>query len=137
MLAQDEAIGALMYKLQRKNIEQSNVKVTSNEEAMCLQLVVIWKARSPKEFWVTSFLIEHDKGHIWDKDRLIRLSEHYSLCGIQRRSIEWTWLLHDNTVLMTSVNGTHEEECYKLEMTISEEVINKDTQRPQYIDIDA
>jgi hypothetical protein len=43
--------------------------------------------------------------------------------------------MHDNTVLMTSLNVTREE-CYKLEMTISEGSIKDDTQRPHYIDMD-
>jgi hypothetical protein len=46
-------------------------------------------------------------------------------------------LIHDNTVLITRMNVTREEECYKLEITVAESSIeNNDTQRPYYIDLD-
>jgi hypothetical protein len=124
-----ESIGILMYKLQRKGIDQSN------EEATCIQLVVIWKVNSSKEFCVVSHLIEHDKDRIWDRDGLMRLTECYELFNIQHGSVEDTWLMRDNTVLMASLNVVCKE-YYKLEMTISETSIKDDTQRLWYIGLD-
>jgi hypothetical protein len=44
--------------------------------------------------------------------------------------------MHDNTVLMTRMKATLEEEYYKLEMIMSETNIKYDTQRLLYIDMD-
>jgi hypothetical protein len=70
----------------------------------------------------------------------MRLVECYELHDMQRGPIENTWLMYYNglltpynTALMTSVNATCKEECYKLEMIISEGGTNRDTQRPRYL----
>jgi hypothetical protein len=123
------SMGVMIYKLQRKNTDEFNeVTISNEEEETCIQLVMIWKVNISKEFCVALFLIEHDKDYDWDK--LLKLARHYQLTNIQRGPIEYTWLMHDNTVLMTSLNITREEEHYKLEMTLSEESINRDTWRP-------
>jgi hypothetical protein len=127
------ATGVLMYKLQGKNTDQSNEDaMSSEEETTCIQLVIIWKVYSSKEFSVASYLLEHSEDYAWDVDKLLELDEYYELVNIQNGFIEDTWLMYDNTVLMTSLNMTHEE-CYKLDMTISETSIKDDTQRPRYI----
>jgi hypothetical protein len=129
-----ESIGSLMYKLQRKNIgEFSEKTMSSKDEATCIQLFIAWNVNNSREFCIYSCLIEHDKGHIWDRDRLMKLAKHYKLFDMQHGLIEETWLIHDNTALMTSLNVIREEECYKLEMTISS--IKDGTQRPLYIDL--
>jgi hypothetical protein len=60
----------------------------------------------------------------------------YELTDIQDSTIEETYLMHDNAVLMTRVNVTYEEECYKLEIIISKASINDETRRLQYIDVE-
>jgi hypothetical protein len=127
-----EPIGVLMYKLQRKNMDE---KATSSEEATCIQLFMIWNVNNSREFCIYSHLIEHDKGHVWDKDKLMKLAKCYKLVNIQYGSIKETWLMHDNTVLMTSLNMIHEED-YELEIIISEGSISDNTQRLKYIDLD-
>jgi hypothetical protein len=129
-LTQEESIGTLMYRLKRKNTDQSD------EEETCIQLVIIWKVNNVRDFCAFSLLIEHDKSCIWDENKLLKLAKHYKLANIQHGLIETTWLIHDNTVLMAKVDATREEESYKLEMTVSEEGIEDDTQRPVYIDLD-
>jgi hypothetical protein len=57
---------------------------------------------------------------------LLDLDKHYELANIQHVTIEATWLMHDSTVLMSSLSAICEEECYKLEMTISEASIKDD-----------
>jgi hypothetical protein len=133
-LSQGEPIGILMYEL--RNEKQSNKDVISSEdEARCIQLLIIWKVNNSKEFYVDPLLIEHDKGRIWDRDKLMRLANRYKVYDIHG-FIEETYLMHDNTVLMTRVNVAHEEACYKLEMIISKGSIKYDTQRLVYIDVD-
>jgi hypothetical protein len=136
-LNQSESIGVLMYKLQRKNADEFNVDVISSEgEAKCIQLVIILEAYISKEFHVASPLIEHDKSHVWDEDKLLQLIKHRNSFRMQHDSIEETYLMRDYTVLMTRMNIIREEECYELEMTISEGSINEDTQRLWYFDKD-
>jgi hypothetical protein len=120
--------GTLMYKLQRKSEE-----VTSSEEATCIQFVITWEFDIYGDLFIALDLIEHDKNHVWNSDKLMRLEEHYKLVNTQHDFIEKTWFMHDNRVLMTSLNITCEEECCKLEMTISEGSINDTTQKPKYI----
>jgi hypothetical protein len=130
------SISALTYKLQRKNVDQFNEETISSEEATCVQLFMIWMVNSFKEFCVVLSLLEHDKDCIWGRDELMKLAKYRSEFSIQHGFIEETWLMHDSTVLMTRMNVTREAECYKLEITISESSINKDTQRLWYIDMD-
>jgi hypothetical protein len=127
---------ALIYTLQRKNVDHSNEEPMSNEEATCIRLFVSWMFRSPEEIYVVSDLIEYDRDHVWDNVGLLRLTLHYRPVDIQDGTIEETYLMYDNAVLMTRADVTHEEEYYKLEMTISETSIKDDTRRIQYIDLD-
>jgi hypothetical protein len=66
----------------------------------------------------------------------MKLAKRYSLFGVQCGPIENTWIIHDGIVLMTSSDVTHEEECYKLEMTIPGAGINDDTPKPWHISMD-
>jgi hypothetical protein len=127
-LTQGWSTGVLIYKLQKKNIDEFN-------ETTCIQLVIKWKVDRFEPFYIKSFLIEHDKGCVWDRATLMKLAKHDKLTDIQHHLIEKTWLMHDNTVLMTRENATCEEECYKLEMTISETSIRNDTRRLRYFDV--
>jgi hypothetical protein len=126
-ITQSESVGILAYKL-RKNTDQP-------DETTYIHLVVIWEVNSSSGFYVYSDLIESDKSYVWDRDDLMSLASEFELVNMQHAPIEETYLMHDNTVLMTRVNVTHEEECYKLEMTISETSIKDDTMRIQYIDM--
>jgi hypothetical protein len=122
-------MSAFMYKIQRKYID------TSDKEATCIQLFVIWKIDKSGEFYIYSCLIEHDKDLVLNRDGMMKLVEHCEL-NIQYHLFEVTWLMRDNSVLMTRINiTTSEEACYKLEMTIAETSIRDDTRRPWYIDI--
>jgi hypothetical protein len=125
---QEESIGILMYKLQRKYTGQYD-----KNNAICIQFVVIWKVNSSGEFRLASRLIEHDKYHTWDRDELMKLAKRYVLFSIRRGPTEETWLMRDNTVLMINLNATREEECYKLEITIAETNIRDDTRRSEHV----
>jgi hypothetical protein len=134
-LTRGKAIGILMYEL--KGTKQFNKNtISSEDEARRIQLFMIWKVNSSKEFLAVSDLIEHDKSRVWNGDELTKLANRYTLRDIQHVPIEVTYLMRDNTVLMTRVNVTREKECYKLEMTISEGNIKEDTEIPWYYGID-
>jgi hypothetical protein len=129
---QYEFISILMCKLERKNTDELN-----EDEATCIQFVVIWKIDGFKGLQVVTYLIEHDQYHVWDRNKLMKLTdEEDKLFGIHHCPVEETWLIHDNRVLKTRVTITREEECYRLEMTVSETSIKDDTKRLYYIDVD-
>jgi hypothetical protein len=129
--------GILMYRLKRKNIDQSNEDIMSNEdEVTCIQLIVIWEVYRSGEIHASAFLIEHDKSRIWDRDRLMKLAWRYELFDIQYSPLGETCLMSDNTVLMMSVTLALEKECYKLRVTLYETTANDSTRKPWYIDID-
>jgi hypothetical protein len=133
---QDETMGALSYKLQRKNIDEFNEESTSSEEeTTCIQLVVIWEVDRLGEFRVISHLIEYDKDYVWDRNRLMKLAEHYKSSNMKDALIEETWLMYDNTVLMTIMMVARKEEYYELEIIISKTSMNENTRRPWYIDL--
>jgi hypothetical protein len=130
-----ESTGILMYEL--KNTRKVNENTISNrDEARCIQLVIIWKINDSKGFRVFSDMMEYGKRCVWDSNRLTRLVIWYPTFNIQHFTIERTYLVHDNVVLMTRMNVAYEGECYKLEMIISEGSINNVTWRPCYIDVD-
>jgi hypothetical protein len=128
--SQNKSIGTLMYKLQRKDIDEEAI---SSEEETCIQFIVTWKFGIFGDFYVAPGLIEHDKSYVWNSYKLMELIEYCKLYDIQHGRIEETYLMRDNAVLMTSLNIICEEECYKLEIIISEGSINDNTQRPKYI----
>jgi hypothetical protein len=125
--------GILMYKLQGKNTAQFNEDGIYSEEASCIQLFMVWSVNDHGNFSVFSCLIEHDKNCVWNRDRLMRLTNSHWLKFIHG-PVETTYLMRDNTVLMTRMNVTREEEYHRLEMTISETSVKDDTWRPKYID---
>jgi hypothetical protein len=134
-LAQGEPIGILMYEL--KNMKQSNMDtISSEDETKCIKFFMVWKIINSKKFYINWHIIVHDKGRIWDRDKLIELAKWSDTFNIQHSPIEETYLMHNNTALMTRVNVTCEEECYKLEMTISETSIKHNTWRPWHFEMD-
>jgi hypothetical protein len=132
-----DPIGILIYELKRKNTKNFNRNIISSEdEATYFQLFVKWGFNSSKEFRVNLRVIEHDKSHIWDRDKLMELAKLHQLYDIQHGPVEYACLMCDNTVLRARMNATREEECYKLEITIYEGSVDEDTQRIQYLDMD-
>jgi hypothetical protein len=67
---------------------------------------------------------------------LMELAKRCELYDIQHGFVEETYLMRDNTVLMTRENIIHEKARYKIEMTISEGCIKDDTWRLRYINLD-
>jgi hypothetical protein len=131
-LTQDEPIGILMYELKKQVHKDA---ISNEDETTCIRFYIVWKFNNVKEFCLFSDMIEYDQGCIWDRDRLIRLARRYKTVNIHV-PIEETYLMRDNTELMKKVNLTREEECYKIEITISEESRDEYTWRLEYIDVD-
>jgi hypothetical protein len=130
---QSESIGILMYKLQRKNADQSDEEIIfSEDQATYLQLAMVWEINRSKVFHLFSRPIKHDKSIVWDGDNLVKLISLCRAFDLQHGPIEETHLIYDNMVLMTTLDVTHEE-CYKVEMTISEGSIKYNTWKPRYI----
>jgi hypothetical protein len=116
---QGKPVVILIYELM--NTKQFNKNVISSEdEARCIQLYIVWEVNNSKEFRIFSDMIEHDKGCVWDRDNLMKLARCCQLHSIQHVPIKMTYLMRDNTGSMTGVNVTRKAKCYKLEMTISE-----------------
>jgi hypothetical protein len=126
--SQSESICALMYELRRK--------ADAFNEVTCTQFVIIWKIDKFKRFHLVPCIIEHDKGRVWDKARLMRLAKEYTLSSIPHNFVRETWLLSNNTVLATRLSVICIEECYKLVILISDIGVKaEDTSRPRYIDL--
>jgi hypothetical protein len=135
-LLQVGALGALIYKLQRKNIDQFNEDGTfSEEESTCIQFVMVWGVQRSGEFYVDTSLMEHDKDVVWYENKLMCIVKKYVLRSIDYGPVEYTWLISDNMVLTTRMNVPREAKCYKLEVTISKGSINEYTQEPSYLNL--
>jgi hypothetical protein len=132
-LTQGKPFGVLTYEL-KSTKQYSKDTISGGDETRCIRLFMIWKVNSPNEFLVVSHLIECDKGIIWNGGELAKLANRYKLYDIHV-SIEKTYLMRNNAVLMTRANVTRERGCYKLEMTISETSIKYDTQKLQYYNV--
>jgi hypothetical protein len=122
-LFQRESICALTYTLYRMH----------THKARCTWLVMIWKVDNFKRFYLVPRLIERDIDHIWDEDWRMRLAQEYTLSSIPYDTVEDTWLMYYNIVLMTRMIVIHKKLYYKLEMTISSGNTSDFTQKPQYI----
>jgi hypothetical protein len=127
--AKEESIGVLIYRLQGKIIDEES------DETRCTQLVIVWKVDKFKRFHLVPRLIEIYKHVSLSKDKAMKLAQNLSRSSVSYDSIEDTWLMYDDTVLMASANITREARCYKLGITISEGSIKYNTHRLLYIDM--
>jgi hypothetical protein len=98
-----------------------------------IRLIVDWEVFRPDKCHARSTLVEPESTVSWGVFELVDLYENRGPDDIKHAPIE-TYLMSDNRVLMTKMNLNREEECCKLEITISETSIrNEYTQRPQCI----
>jgi hypothetical protein len=133
---QKESTGALMYKIEREDTCQPIKEAISSEDKVtCTQLLIVWKIDSHKGFRAALDLIKHDKSRVWNRDELMVLAGRCRLFNAYS-TIERTWSMHDNRVLMASLNAALEEEYYRLETIIYEGSIEDNARMPQYIDMD-
>jgi hypothetical protein len=132
-LTQEEPISILTYELKYKKQLHKDA-ISSEDEASCILLYIVWKFSDAKECCVVSDMIEYDQGCVWDRDNLMKLARRYNTVNIHIPT-ENTHLMRDNTVLLTRMNMACEEECYKLEMTISEGSMRYNTWKLEHIDV--
>jgi hypothetical protein len=134
-VAKDKFSCALLYKLQRKmgpkSNDQSNADNISTEgTSTSLQLLVIWKynVKYKNRFFTRALLISHGNTIIWDEDTLKKL--HYMYFALLRDdyNIKDTWLLDDETVLMTTLKWKKDSCTFKI--TISEGTREDDSMEP-------
>jgi hypothetical protein len=110
------------------------VKFGEQQESTYIQLLVTWKSQGCKELYVGVHLIEYGIQINWCK---IRLEEYYQRYTSQLKTytgpIEDTWLIHDNTVLMTRLEFDFTQRDGVLNITISKGAKNEHTKRPELI----
>jgi hypothetical protein len=107
--------GALIYKIQKR---QSHESTEMNEDTSnAAQLLVVWRISESKKLYADVLLVKRDK--ILDKNDLRELHrknfDRFRLCPDAATE---TWLLGDNTALMTTLNIMEKE--HVLNITISE-----------------
>jgi hypothetical protein len=92
--------GILIYKPQRKQLHESTE--IGEDTLGAAHLLVTWRIES-EVLYADVLLVEHDKGFDWNEDDLRSLSSgnifQFRLCP---DSAKETWLLDDNTALMTA-----------------------------------
>jgi hypothetical protein len=121
--------GALVYRIQKKHVKSDK---SAQYELKCIQLLVAWRIEYTRELRVRALLVEHDNEFNWDEDKLKKLHQKYwRLLKTRVDPIENNWLLHDTTVLKTTikvVNGG-----YRWDIFISEGA-EDNIERPLWID---
>jgi hypothetical protein len=125
---QDILEGALVYRIQRQNIESDEL---DQGESKNIQLLVAWCGEYTKGLHVRAFLVEHDSE--LDKDKLKRLYRKYwHSLDVWDGLIGSNWLLDNETVLMAAsivMNGG-----YKWSIFIYEEMTEDCIIRPLWMD---
>jgi hypothetical protein len=128
----DVFCGALIYRLQRRKSRESTV--IGKDTSSTTHLLVVWRIESMK-LYANVLLVVHDKGFYWEKDDL---EELYRRNIIQLRlypvSVIETWLLDDNTALMTTFKIMDGGQL--LNITISEVEEANYERTPAYIDLE-
>jgi hypothetical protein len=126
----DVFCGALIYRLQRRKSRESTV--IGKDTSSTTHLLVVWRIESMK-LYANVLLVVHDKGFYWEKDDL---EELYRRNIIQLRlypvSVIETWLLDDNTALITTFKIINEDRI--LDIAIFEAVRYNGARMPVHID---
>jgi hypothetical protein len=100
------------------------------------RFLVTWKSEGYRKFCVFVYLVKYDDWCFWNK---IKTEEYYqrytSRLNTYTGPIEETWLLDDDTVLMTGLELDFTQRDGVLNIVISEGVEDKNTKRLEWIDI--
>jgi hypothetical protein len=134
-VTKDEFSSALIYKLQRKNIEsgsQPNADKTFSEDtSTSIQLLIMWRSTEKDELSLHALLIKHSNEIIWDEDKLKKLySMHLDLL-VNDKAVRDTWLLDNVTVLRTMLRWEYGKNM--TEIIISEETKEDDSKEPLWV----
>jgi hypothetical protein len=123
--------GALICKLQ-KNIIKSDDQL----ESPYLLFFIAWKSGGYKKYHVVLKLIECDKTFHWDKFKPEEyFQKHANQFSTYTGPIKETWLINDNTVLMTKLEIDFTKRDGALNITISDSSRDEHTKLPEWINL--
>jgi hypothetical protein len=124
--------GILIYRLQKKQSHESNE--IDKGTASAAHLLVVWKFSKFNELYADVLLARYDKRFNWDRDDLEFLynknDSQFRLCP---DSATETWLLDDNTVLITAFKIMNEDHI--LDITVSEVEGDNGTWMPVHVNL--
>jgi hypothetical protein len=124
--------GGLMYQLQRKS-----VKSDDQLESTYTLLFITWRLEGYNELRACIHLLECDKQIEWNQHKLEEYRQRYhNQLSTSAGSIKDTWLIHDGTVLMTSLESDFTRRIGVLNVTISEGSKDVHTRRPVWINLE-
>jgi hypothetical protein len=115
----NEYYGALIYRLQRKQIYEST---EMNEDTSSVaHLLVFWATSKFNELHADVLLVEHDKEFNWNKDDLRKLYDrHHDQLEEYDNIISVTWFMDDNIILKATFKINGPKETFDLNISISE-----------------
>jgi hypothetical protein len=119
----------LTYELQSRYDKHGNQR-----ESTHVRFLVAWKSEGYKKFFVFVHLMEYDKWFDWDR---INLKECYQRYASQfctyTNPIKNTWLIYNDTALMTELELDFTQRDGVLNITISEGIRDEYTKRSEWI----
>jgi hypothetical protein len=129
----NQSYGALIYKLQRKQLHEFNE--TSEDTSSAIHLLVVWEISKSNKLYADVLLVEHDKGFDWEKDSLKELCRNnINRFRLWPGSVTETWSLNDSMALMVTSKMMNRD--YILDITISEVEKDNDTRMPVHINLE-
>jgi hypothetical protein len=136
---QDAFEGALLYKLQRKLLDQHDMDTSTTEthknEINYVYMLVAWKMKDAKPF-VCVVLVECAKEFAWNENKLKQLHEkNHDLLKKYDDTTSDTWFVGDNTTSKTSFKVKDSKGNFELSVFISEEEKDDYAMRPLYVDL--
>jgi hypothetical protein len=122
--------GVLTYELQRKHVESDN-----QLESTYIRLFVVWKSKGYKKLCAYINLVEYDEKFYWNNTKSQEYYRGYaSQLSTYTDPIKDTWLVYDDTVLMTRLELDFTQRDDILNITISKSVKDEHTRKPERID---
>jgi hypothetical protein len=123
--------GVMTYELRRKDIEFDD-----QHEPTYVRLFVAWKSEGYKKFHLFIHLTEYNESMRWNE---VMLKEcyynHINRLNIYTDPIKDTWLIPDDTVLVTELELDFTQRDGVLNITISKGVEDEHTRRPEWINL--
>jgi hypothetical protein len=128
----NESNGALVYKLQRKQLYESTE--ISEDTSSVVHLLVVWEISESGKLYADALLVEHEEGFDWCKDDLKELySKNINRFRLCPDSATETWLMDDNVAMMMTFKIMNSD-CI-LDIVISDVERDDNTRIPIHIDL--
>jgi hypothetical protein len=124
--------GVLMYRLQRN--QSHEITTIGKDTSSAVHILILWKGSKSEGLYADILLAEYDKGFDWSRHNLESL-HHKNRNRLNQYSVPVveTWLLNDNTALMTTLEIMNED--HLLNITVSEVDRYNYARTPVYIDL--